>query len=297
MLPKGGRGTLKGHSKVTSLREPPPPLLGFNNNVRHKGRVFHIQTEDSGVKHARVVTHLFADGGRIIKTARIEYAEHVGSADMAKTVRQMMKEQHKGMFIALRGGELDELVIQICGPFPEATPVPNEIRVAPVVAAPDAAESEAVEATPPYESGPMPVADAEPASIAASGAEPEPLSAAAGDDRPRQRSLSNPNLRKVTPSMPPPSAEAFDLDVNALRPAADARGGARGARSVTPRPAEAAAGRGRYAAPRPPAIFAEAVPARSQSIFGGDVISEKSLDEVILSYLAEDLEDGPEKHD
>jgi hypothetical protein len=28
----------------------PSPLLGYNNNVRHKGKVFHIQTEDSGVK-------------------------------------------------------------------------------------------------------------------------------------------------------------------------------------------------------------------------------------------------------
>jgi hypothetical protein len=30
----------------------------------------------------------------------------------------------------------------------------------------------------------------------------------------------------------------------------------------------------------------------SQSIFGNDLLSEKSLDEVILSYLAEDLEDS-----
>ena len=29
----------------------------------------------------------------------------------------------------------------------------------------------------------------------------------------------------------------------------------------------------------------------SESIFGGDLLSEKSLDEVILSYLAEDVED------
>ena len=42
------------------------PQLGFNNNVRHKGRVFHIQTEDSGIKHPHIITHLFADGGRIL---------------------------------------------------------------------------------------------------------------------------------------------------------------------------------------------------------------------------------------
>ena len=53
-------------------------------------------------------------------------------------------------------------------------------------------------------------------------------------------------------------------------------------------------GDGRYAPARPAAIFGP--PARPQqaptsSLFGEDLISDKSLDEVILSYLAEDLED------
>ena len=57
----------------------PSPLLGFNNNVRHKGRVFHIQTEDSGIRHPHIITHLFTDGGRILKTIKTSYAEHVGA--------------------------------------------------------------------------------------------------------------------------------------------------------------------------------------------------------------------------
>ena len=80
------------------------PLLGYNNNVRHKGRVFHIQTEDSGVNHPHIITHLFMDGGRILKSVKKSYAEHVGSDGMSEVVRQMMKEQHKAMFIALRDG-------------------------------------------------------------------------------------------------------------------------------------------------------------------------------------------------
>ena len=47
---------------------------------------------------------------------------------------------------------------------------------------------------------------------------------------------------------------------------------------------------GRYAAARPAAIFGQAKPQQGSSIFGEDLISDKSLDEVILSYLAEDLE-------
>ena len=86
------------------------PLLGFNNNVRHKNRVFHIQTEDSGVKHPHIITHLFMDGGRILKSVKKSYAEHVGTDGMQDTVRQLMKEQHKAMFIALRDGQFDAVV-------------------------------------------------------------------------------------------------------------------------------------------------------------------------------------------
>ena len=69
----------------------PPPVLGFNNNVRHRGRIFHIQTEDSGVRFARIVTHLFADGGRIIKTTKTDYSEQVEQSDVSRVVRSMMK--------------------------------------------------------------------------------------------------------------------------------------------------------------------------------------------------------------
>ena len=88
----------------------PSPLLGYNNNVRHKGRVFHIQTEDSGINHPHIITHLFMDGGRILKSIKTSYAEHIGTDAMSDKVRAMMKDQHKAMFIALRDGQYDEVV-------------------------------------------------------------------------------------------------------------------------------------------------------------------------------------------
>jgi hypothetical protein len=102
---------------------PPPPLLGYNNNVRHRGRIFHIQTEDSGVNSPRIMTHLFADGGRIVRSTRTDYSEHLEQPDMAAIVKNMMKEQHKAMFVALRSGELDELIgfsdDELTPPLPE----------------------------------------------------------------------------------------------------------------------------------------------------------------------------------
>src|ERR1051325_3892599 len=86
------------------------PLLGFNNNVKHRGRLFHIQTEDSGVRHPHVITHLFMDGGRILKSVKTSYAQHVGSERLSEVVRDLMKEQHKMMFIALRDGQFDHVL-------------------------------------------------------------------------------------------------------------------------------------------------------------------------------------------
>src|SRR5450432_1811020 len=85
------------------------PLLGYNNNVRHRGKVFHIQTEDSGVKYGHIITHLFMDGGRILKSVKTSYAEYLGNERMADIVREMMKQQHKAMFIALRDGKFDPM--------------------------------------------------------------------------------------------------------------------------------------------------------------------------------------------
>ncbi|HVY47581.1 MAG TPA: hypothetical protein VHB21_16945, partial [Minicystis sp.] len=49
--------------------------LGFNNDLKYKGKVFHVQTEDSGLDKPHVITHLFADGGRIIRSFKRTYTE------------------------------------------------------------------------------------------------------------------------------------------------------------------------------------------------------------------------------
>lgn len=86
----------------------PSPLVGYNTNVRHKGKLYHIQTEDSGVKRPHVITQLFADGGRIVASEKTSYEEHLESGDLQAVVKQLMQDQHKRMFIALRDGMYDE---------------------------------------------------------------------------------------------------------------------------------------------------------------------------------------------
>lgn len=279
--------------RTSAVSKMPPPLLGFNNNVRHRGRIFHIQTEDSGVKHPRIVTHLFADGGRIVKTTRTDYSEHLGRSDMNAVLRQMMKEQHKSMFIALRAGELDELIVKCCGPLPSAA-APNPAAAAipapapaaaPVIAAENVARAE----PPPAGAFGAPVAsplEAVAAAVVESLEETE--HAAAPPPLPRRRKTgrrvaSGEELGEVVeePATPAPLRAAVRRRTS--RPPEPADSG------VLPAASEAPA---LYAPSRPAAIFEVPRAEPPRSLFGDNLISEKSLDEVILSYLAEDLEEA-----
>lgn len=261
------------------MSKVPPPVLGFNNNVRHRGRIFHIQTEDSGVRFPRIVTHLFADGGRIIKTTKTDYSEHLERVDLPQIVRGLMKEQHKAMFTSLRSGAFDPLLEKALGPLSEPPPP----RPSGVVAAP---------AIPPPSHTPS-TTPASPAS------EPSDKQASAP-----ARTPSPPELPAVRPSMSASSAEGLDKAVAAtlsqLPSARPPKGPARNSSPPRSRKSNPVPARQRNSVlpPRAPAIpqrpsaqFAAAPPPSARSIFG-DGVGEKSLDEVILSYLAEDLEGG-----
>ncbi len=181
------------------------PLLGYNTNVRHKGKLYHIQTEDSGISHPHIMTHLFADGGRIVASRKTSYGEQVGNVGMQDAVKKLMQAQHKAMFIALRDGIYDE-------------DGPND-------AARDTGLTFAAK-----EEG--------------AGAKPDPAAAA--------------------PAAAPAAKEAAPERPSLYQ-------GTRAASEAT----------------EPPAAT-PSQPKAPVSIFGGDLLSEKSLDEVILSYLATD---------
>jgi hypothetical protein len=137
------------------------PLTGFNHNIKHKGKVYHVQTEDSGVANPHIVTHLFV-GGNILASKRNSYAENVTAENLSEVVRELMEKQHKEMLRNLINGAYDHLDTaqaaahyqpgQIAAaqgakswaPLPLLNPVPPEVvaaRAMPV--APELKESRA----------------------------------------------------------------------------------------------------------------------------------------------------------
>jgi hypothetical protein len=81
-------------------------LVGFNHDVRHAGRVYHLQTEDSGEPAARVTSHLFL-AGAVVASRTSSYEDLVGEPGLATKVRKIMEEQHKELLRRLVAGEFD----------------------------------------------------------------------------------------------------------------------------------------------------------------------------------------------
>ncbi len=88
-------------------------ITGYNHNIKHCGRIYHIQTEDSGTKYPHIITHLFV-GGNIFASKKRSYAhlleEDLDEAAFEKAVRGMMQEQHKDMLRELKAGKHDDIV-------------------------------------------------------------------------------------------------------------------------------------------------------------------------------------------
>lgn len=79
---------------------------GFNHNVNHRGRVFHVQTEDSGVNNPTIVTLLYV-GGNILASKRTSYSELLSADNVLELVRQRMEAQHKEMLKNVLAGKYD----------------------------------------------------------------------------------------------------------------------------------------------------------------------------------------------
>lgn len=102
------------------------PILGYNHNVRYRGLVFHVQTEDSGVLSPHLFTHLFY-GGTIISTRKLVY--DAGSAEDA--IKALMQAQHKAVMKDLKHGSFDEKIDQYLagteGLEPRSATVPTKL--------------------------------------------------------------------------------------------------------------------------------------------------------------------------
>jgi hypothetical protein len=231
--------------------------VGFNNNVRYRGMRFHIQTEDSGVTKPHIITHLFADGGRVIKSLRTDYAEYVDHPDRPALIQRMMRDQHRAMAIDLRDGRLDATIDGLRSHMPEP----------------------AEELVDPGKTVKFPEPRAIPRGKAASIRPPAPTASApaqpAPDSAPRSPRAPAAAPSPAESSQPPAEARRSRPPAARNRRPSRAPDGPKKRRSVIPK--------ARRSLGRPSAVL-DAKPS-AESIFGAK--PQESLDDVILSYVTQ----------
>jgi hypothetical protein len=82
-------------------------ITGYNTDVRHGNRIFHVQTEDKGMSNPRIETLIYV-GGEILDNYRAGYEDLIaaGKADDS-SIQSRMDDQHKSVIRDIKNGKYD----------------------------------------------------------------------------------------------------------------------------------------------------------------------------------------------
>ena len=99
-------------------------LTGHNTDVTHRGRVFHVQTEDKGRSNPNFESLIYV-GGQVLSAKRTSYAALLEQGAGKDQLNQVMDRQHRSMIDEIREGKYDQRVAELLGEVP---PPQEEVR-------------------------------------------------------------------------------------------------------------------------------------------------------------------------
>ncbi|RLE18545.1 MAG: hypothetical protein DRJ08_02140 [Acidobacteria bacterium] len=82
-------------------------ITGFNTDVKHGGRVFHVQTEDKGQSNPKIESLIYV-GGQILDSIRFDYSEKIVDGFDEALITQLMEDQHRRVIRDIKVGKYDE---------------------------------------------------------------------------------------------------------------------------------------------------------------------------------------------
>lgn len=81
-------------------------LTGYNTDIEHQGRTYHVQTEDKGHDNPVIETLIYV-GGQILASTKSSYADlPVAERDDDK-LAALLERQHQGVVRDIRLGKYD----------------------------------------------------------------------------------------------------------------------------------------------------------------------------------------------
>ena len=89
-------------------------ITGYNTDVSHNSRFFHVQTEDKGSGNPFIESLIYV-GGQVLAAKRTGYAEVLEEGKGTEEIVALMDRQHRSMIAAIRAGEFDSKVVDLLG--------------------------------------------------------------------------------------------------------------------------------------------------------------------------------------
>jgi hypothetical protein len=89
-------------------------VTGFNTDVQHGGKVYHVQTEDKGLQNPIIETLIYM-GGEILAARRSSYADLLKQGLDEKEIAERIETQHNRMILDVREGKYDSKQIRPFG--------------------------------------------------------------------------------------------------------------------------------------------------------------------------------------
>ena len=81
-------------------------VTGFNTDVEHEGKTYHVQTEDVGGDTPHVLTLAYR-GGAVVAQIKTPYSELLGPHPSPEAVRALMTSQHRQMIADIQAGKFE----------------------------------------------------------------------------------------------------------------------------------------------------------------------------------------------
>jgi hypothetical protein len=81
-------------------------ITGHNTDIEYNGRVYHVQTEDKGLKNP-VIETLIYQKGHILGSKKISYADLVARGGGEREIQERLEAQHKRTLIEVKSGRYD----------------------------------------------------------------------------------------------------------------------------------------------------------------------------------------------
>lgn len=83
-------------------------ISGFNTDVKFEDVVYHVQTEDKGLK-SRLIVSLIYDRGTILASKRSSYEDLAGETVDENVLAERLQKQHKLICAAVKAGRINDL--------------------------------------------------------------------------------------------------------------------------------------------------------------------------------------------